>query len=255
MRLYSWNVNGIRAAARYGLLEWLAAVQPDVLCLQETRAQPDQLPPALREPAGYTSYWSAAERPGYSGVATFARVPVAAWRAGFGIDHFDREGRVVMTDLGDFDLYNVYFPNGKASPERLAYKLAFYEAFWEHVESRARAGRPVIFCGDVNTAHHPIDLARPKANETISGFLPEERVYLDRWRAGGWIDSFRHVYPDRRDAYSWWTRRLKARERNIGWRIDYVFVHESLAARITDAGICPEVAGSDHCPVWLEIAE
>ncbi|HEX2172184.1 MAG TPA: exodeoxyribonuclease III [Dehalococcoidia bacterium] len=192
MRIASWNVNGIRAAARQGFLDWLAAAAPDVVCVQETRADPAVLPDALIRPTGYHSYWAVAEKKGYSGVATYSRAPVRCWRAGLGIDRFDREGRVVVTDLGDFDLYNVYFPNGRLSPERLAYKLDFYTAFLDHVNDRVRSGRPVIFCGDVNTAHRPIDLARPKPNGIFSGFLPEERAHLDRWLDDGWIDAFRH---------------------------------------------------------------
>jgi exodeoxyribonuclease-3 len=202
---------------------------------------------------GYSSYWAAADRAGYSGVATFCREPSYGWTAGLGVERFDTEGRVLITDLGEFDLYNVYFPNGKASPERLAYKLDFYAAFLDHIDARAQAGSPIVFCGDVNTAHRPIDLARPKANEKFSGFLPEERACLDRWEAHGWIDCFRSLHPDARDAYTWWSTRTNARSHNVGWRLDYVFVHVSLLDHVKDAGICPDVLGSDHCPVWLEL--
>ena len=252
MRLYSWNVNGIRAAHNKGLLDWLAATRPDLLCLQETKAEPAQLSPALLAPAGYQSYWAAAEKKGYSGVASFSKTSVSH-RVGLGIDHFDREGRVLVTEHDDFDLYNVYFPNGKASPDRLAYTLDFYTAFLGHINARVQAGRQVIFCGDVNTAHRAVDLARPKENEKISGFLPEERAHLDQWRAHGWVDAFRHIHPERRDAYSWWSLRSGARERNVGWRIDYFFVHESFLPRVKDAGIATDVMGADHCPVWLEL--
>lgn len=254
MRLYSWNVNGIRAAARKGLLEWLAAEQPEVLCLQETKADPLLLTPDLVSPPGYQSYWAVASRKGYSGVATYSRLPVVAARTGLDPHHLDDEGRVVATDLGDFDLYNVYFPNSGKGPERLAYKLAFYTAFFEHVEERRRAGRPVVFCGDVNTAHRPIDLARPKPNEKTAGFLPEERAWLDHVVEQGWVDTFRHHYPDAAGVYSWWDQRFDARSRNVGWRIDYFFVHRDFLPRVSDAGICPTIMGSDHCPVWLELA-
>jgi exodeoxyribonuclease-3 len=255
MRLYSWNVNGLRAAVKRGLLEWLLATRPDVLCLQETRVAPAVLSPAVLHPDGYRSYWAVASRSGYSGVATYCRRPVTAWHAGLALPHFDAEGRVLMTDLGDFELYNVYFPNGKLGPERLAYKLDFYAAFLSYVDARARAGRGVIFGGDVNTAHRPIDLARPKDNAKTSGFLAEERAWLDRWLAHGWVDSYRHCHPDAQGAYSWWDLRTGARARNVGWRLDYFFVHATLLPRVRDAGLSPEVMGADHCPVWLELAD
>jgi exodeoxyribonuclease-3 len=253
VRLVSWNINGIRAAVNKGLLDYLETCGADVVCFQETKADPTALSPAVLFPPGYQSYWSAAQKPGYSGVATYSRLPVTGWHAGMGIEHFDVEGRVVVTDLGAFDLYNVYFPNGDRSGERLAYKLDFYAAFLEHVNARVKAGRPVIFCGDVNTAHQPIDLARPKENAKRSGFLPEERAWIDACVAAGWVDTFRLLYPEQAEAYSWWDQRTGARARNIGWRIDYFFVPQGLADRVKDAGINPEVIGSDHCPVWLEI--
>lgn len=255
MRLVSWNVNGIRAIAKKGFLDWLAVARPDVLCLQETRADADALPASLTHPPGYESYWARGERTGYCGVATYTTWPVTAWQAGFGVERFDREGRVLKTDLAAFELYNVYFPNGRASDERLAYKLDFYEAFLEHVDGRVRAGREVVFCGDINTAHRPIDLARPKANETSSGFLPIERAWLDRCLEHGWIDSFRLLHPDAAGAYSWWTMRTNARAQNVGWRLDAFFVSPGLRDRVIGAGLSPEVMGSDHCPVWLELAE
>jgi exodeoxyribonuclease-3 len=255
VKLYSWNVNGIRSAMRKGLLEWIQAEQPDALCLQETKAAPSDLPEPALHPAGYESYWSVAQRKGYSGVATYTSQPATTWSAGLGIERFDSDGRVVMTQIQDIELYNVYFPNGKASPERLAFKLEFYAAFLEFVDARAAAGNSVIFCGDVNTAHREIDIARPKDNEKISGFLPEERICLDRWCEGGWVDSFRHLNPDLRDAYSWWSMRTGARTRNVGWRLDYFFVHQSLVPRIKAAGISADVTGADHCPVWLELKD
>jgi exodeoxyribonuclease-3 len=253
LRLFSWNVNGVRAAAGKGLLEWIAGEQPDVLCLQETKAAAATLPDILLRPGGYESYWVHALRKGYSGVATYCRLPVRSWSGGLAEERFDAEGRVLMTDFGDFELYNVYFPNGQASPERLAYKLAFYAAFLQHVDARAAAGHSVIFCGDVNTAHREIDLAHPKANEKYSGFLPEERRCLDLWAEHGWVDSFRYCYPETREAYSWWSFRADARARNIGWRLDYFFVHRSMLDRVDGAGIAHGVAGADHCPVWLDL--
>jgi exodeoxyribonuclease-3 len=255
MRLYSWNVNGLRAAVSKGLPGWLASLQPDVLCLQETRCGPDDLPEELRRIAGYHSTWAPATRQGYSGVVTFSRLPPVAWRAGLGIARFDAEGRVLATDLGGLELYNVYCPNGRRGPDRLAYKLAFYAAFLEHVDARAAAGRAVVFGGDVNTAHRPMDLARPSENARSSGFLPEERAWLDRWREHGWVDTFRLCHPEVRGAYTWWDQRTGPRARNAGWRLDYIFVHEHLVRRVGAAGIAPEVPGSDHCPVWLELAD
>ena len=253
MKIYSWNVNGIRAAVARGFLTWLATAKPDVVCLQETKAARGDLSDSVIEPPGYASYWAEGQRRGYSGVATYSRQAPAGWYAGLGIEHFDADARVVVTDFGDFELYNVYFPNGKASPERLKFKLDFYAAFLEQVDARVKSGHPVIFCGDVNTAHKDIDLARPKENQMISGFLPEECACLDTWVEHGWVDSFRQFYPDAPEAYSWWSMRTRARDRNIGWRLDYFFVHESLIKRVKGAGIDSDVLGADHCPVWIEI--
>ncbi len=253
MRIYSWNVNGIRAAAARGFLAWLGAEKPDIVCLQETKAMRADLPEVVVEPAGYASFWAEGQRRGYSGVATYCRQKPKSWHAGLEIERFDAEGRVVITDFGEFELYNVYFPNGKGGPERLKFKFDFYAAFLEHVDERVKQGHPVIFCGDVNTAHKDIDLARPKENQKISGFLPEECVCLDSWIEHGWVDSFRQLHPDAREAYSWWSMRTRARDRNIGWRLDYFFVHESLMPRVKSAGIASDVLGADHCPVWLEI--
>jgi exodeoxyribonuclease-3 len=253
VRLYSWNVNGIRSAVRRGFLTWLQETRPDVLCLQETKADRQDLPDEVIAPSGYESYWAQGQRRGYSGVATYTRRPPKSWRAGLGIERFDVDARVVVTDVGDFELYNVYFPNGKASLDRLQLKFDFYSAFLEQIDGRVAGGRPVIFCGDVNTAHHEIDIARPKENRKVSGFLPDECACLDTWVEHGWLDSFRHFHPNERDAYSWWSMRTGARKRNIGWRLDYFFVHESLLPRVRGAGIDAEVFGADHCPVWLEI--
>jgi exodeoxyribonuclease-3 len=254
MRLYSWNINGIRAAASKGLEHWLAGTRPDVLCLQETRADPASLPDRLRHIGGYHGYWAPPWKPGYGGVATFCRQPASAWHAGLDA-RFDDEGRVLVTQIGDTSLYNVYFPNGKASAARLAYKLAFYAAFLDHVDAQLAAGKCVVFCGDVNTAHQPIDLARPAESARRSGFLPEERAWLDKWVAHGWIDTFRHVHPVTAGAYTWWDMRTQARTRNVGWRLDYCFIHMSHVERVRDAGIAADATGSDHCPIWLELAD
>ena len=251
MRIYSWNINGIRAAMRKGMATWLAEAQPDILCLQETRLDAAVVPEELRTLHGYHTFWSPLRRPGYGGVATFSREEPLAWRVGIGSPDFDDEARVLVTDYPSFTIYNVYFPNGRSSPERLAYKLAFYEAFQRHVDAQVRNGRCLIVCGDVNTAHQDLDIAHPQRHRHDSGFLPEERAWLDRFTASGWVDTFRYFHPDQAGAYTWWYP--TARDRNVGWRLDYSFVPESCLSRVVDAGISPEVRGSDHCPIWLDL--
>ncbi len=253
IKLLSWNVNGIRAAYKKGLLEWLNTESPDILCTQETKARPEQLVKKLQNPEGYHAYWDWAEiKKGYSGVSVFSREEPLAVRRGMGIKKFDEEGRVLQLDFPDFILFNVYFPNGKKDNERLQYKMDFYDAFLDHVESLRKNEKPVIFVGDVNTAHNEIDLARPKENEQESGFLRIERDWIDKVVEKGYMDSFRHKHPDE-VRYSWWDLKSRARERNVGWRIDYVFVCEELIGRVEDAFILTEVMGSDHCPVGIDL--
>jgi exodeoxyribonuclease-3 len=245
-------VNGIRAAIRKGLWEWLDADAPDILCLQETRIQPNQVASEVRQPPGYHTFWHAAERKGYSGVATFCREQPLDVHEGFHQPAFDIEGRVLRTEHAGFTLLNVYFPNGTRGQHRVAFKIEFYDALLAFcVELRAQ-GHRLIVCGDYNTAHEPIDLARPKQNVKTSGFLPEEREALGRWLDQGFVDVYRHLHPDRQE-YSWWTYRSGARARNVGWRIDYFLVAEELLASVQDARILGDVLGSDHCPVELEI--
>ncbi len=250
MRLLSWNVNGIRAVERKGHLEQLLQTAPDVLCLQETKAMPEQLGESLRSPAGYHSYWESSNRKGYSGVSLFSREQPLEVRSGFGIERFDIEGRTLVARYPAFTLFNVYFPNGKANQERLDYKLDFYNAFLEHIASLRERGERLVICGDYNTAHQEIDLARPKDNSKESGFLPVEREWMDRLVAAGFIDTFRMFHAEG-DRYSWWDLKSRARERNVGWRIDYFFVSDNLRDDIVDADIHAEVEGSDHCPVSL----
>ncbi|MBD3421649.1 MAG: exodeoxyribonuclease III [Chitinivibrionales bacterium] len=250
IRLISWNVNGIRAAYKKGLLDWFAGEEPDILCLQETKAHPDQLTNDVRNVAGYSSYFSSAEKKGYSGVAIYSREEPVEVEYGFGKKQFDTEGRSLIAHFEDFTLYNVYFPNGKASPERLAYKLAFYDVFARHVEKLRKAGRNIVICGDVNTAHKEIDLARPKANEKTSGFLPVERAWIDSFLARGYIDIFR-TYCRKPEKYTWWDQKTGARKRNVGWRIDYFYISESLRKMAVSASILHDVMGSDHCPIDL----
>lgn len=253
MKMLSWNVNGIRAAQRKGFVDWFAQEAPDVLSIQETKASPEQLAAELTEVPGYHVYFSSAQRKGYSGVATYTRVEPQDVAHGFSIEKFDSEGRILRMDYGDFLLFNIYFPNGKSSDERLEYKMEFYDAFLDYVGKLRREGRNVVVCGDVNTAHKEIDLARPKENEKISGFLPEERAWMDTFLEHGFVDTFRQFNQEPNN-YSWWDTMTRARERNVGWRIDYFFADTDFAPRLTDAFILPDVIGSDHCPVGIEIS-
>lgn len=254
MKFVSWNVNGLRAAAKKGFLEWLYETEPDFLGLQETKAEAVQLPEVVRSPKGYYAHFSHSKgRKGYSGVALYSKTKPDKVEYGIGIPGFDDEGRVVIGHFGDVVLLNIYFPNGGGGPERLKYKLEFYDAFLDYIEKLRKKGKKVIFCGDVNTAHEEIDLARPKENEKNTGFLPEERAWIDELINHGYVDTFRHFYPRKAGAYSYWDMKTAARERNVGWRIDYFFVAPELVSKISAVGISENVYGSDHCPVWLEM--
>ncbi len=253
MRLLSWNVNGIRAAQRKGFVDWVSQIGPDILCIQETKASPEQLSEELTAMPGYHVYFSSAERKGYSGVATYSNVKPQDVAHGFGIEKFDNEGRILRMDYADFTLFNIYFPNGKSSEERLDYKMEFYDAFLEHLGQLKRQGRNVVICGDVNTAHKEIDLARPKPNEKISGFLPVERAWMDQWISHGYVDTLR-MFNKEPGQYSWWDARGGGRSKNVGWRIDYFFVSESMKDKVTGAFIMPDVMGSDHCPIGIDLA-
>ena len=253
MRLISWNVNGIRAAHKKGFLEWVESEQPDVLCLQETKAHESQLPTALKDVDGYRVWFSQPERKGYSGVALYTRQEPRNVSFGLGVERFDNEGRTVVADYDDFVLLGIYFPNGKRSADRLRYKMEFYDAFLDYVENLRREGRNVVVCGDVNTAHKEIDLARPKENEKISGFLPEERAWMDKFIEHGYVDTFRQFNQEPGN-YSWWDTMTRARERNVGWRIDYFFTDSDFASNLSDAFILPDVMGSDHCPVGIIVS-
>lgn len=253
MRLLSWNVNGIRAAQRKGFVDWVSQIGPDILCIQETKASPEQLSEELTAMPGYHVYFSSAERKGYSGVATYSNVKPQDVAHGLGIEKFDNEGRILRMDYADFTLFNIYFPNGKNSEERLDYKMEFYDAFLEHLGQLKRQGRNVVICGDVNTAHKEIDLARPKPNEKISGFLPVERAWMDQWVSHGYVDTLR-MFNQEPGQYSWWDARGGGRSKNVGWRIDYFFVSESMKDKVTGAFIMPDVMGSDHCPIGIDLA-
>ncbi len=250
MILVSWNVNGLRAAWKKGFLDFLESQKADVVCVQETKVQADQLTEEMRAPAGYRSYWSFAEKKGYSGVVTYLQTEPVHVSTTFASPALDIEGRIVHTELPDFHLVNVYFPNGGMSPERLAHKLTFYDAFLPLTEGFRRRGKGVIVCGDVNTAHTEIDLARPKENEKTSGFMPAEREWVTRFIGAGYCDTFRIFTPEA-GHYTWWDMKTGARARNVGWRIDYFFVSEELRERVKSAAILPAIQGSDHCPITL----
>ncbi|GAB4212658.1 MAG: exodeoxyribonuclease III [Sandaracinaceae bacterium] len=256
MRLVSWNVNGIRAVASKGFGDWLRAERADVIGLQETRATPAQVPAELREPEGFSTHFVAAERPGYSGVALYARRPIDHVETSLGVRTFDVEGRVQIARFGALTVVNAYFPNGSGQDRdnaRVPYKLRFYRRLYTLLEEKKAAGAPIVVMGDFNTAPHPIDLARPKENEKTSGFLPEEREELARWLRSGWVDSFRHFHPHLEGQYSWWSQRFGVRARNIGWRIDLALVSPGALPHLRAAAIHPEVLGSDHCPISLEL--
>jgi exodeoxyribonuclease-3 len=252
LKLLCWNVNGLRAVANKGFLEWLHREQPDILCLNETKAQPEQLDQALREPEGYQVYWSNPEKKGYGGVATLTREKPLRVEQDFSSQgiKFDVEGRLILAQYPGFTLLNIYFPNGKKDEIRLKYKMDFYDAFLRFVESLKEKQDRVVVCGDFNTAHKEIDLARPKENEKVSGFLPMERAWMDEFVARGYVDTFR-LFNQQPGQYSWWDMKSRARDRNVGWRIDYFFVTKELVSHVTKAFIMPEVTGSDHCPVGM----
>lgn len=252
MRIYSWNVNGIRAIQGKGFLEWFRREEPDILCLQETKVQMDQLSQSLLNVEGYHSFWSCAEQKGYSGVAVYSKAKPLAVDYGFGIEKFDSEGRIIVADYGYFTLLNIYFPNGQMSEERLQYKLDFYDATLDYCDKLVSQGKKLVISGDYNTAHREIDLKNPKSNEDRSGFLPIERQWFDKFISHGYIDTYRYLYPEKVE-YSWWSYRFKARERNAGWRIDYHFISKNLLDALQDAAILTHVTGSDHCPVTLTL--
>jgi len=254
MRIVSWNVNGLRACAKKGFLDVLNASKADVMTLQEVRAFPEQLPDDIRQPAGWHTAFSAAERPGYSGVAIYSRRAPDRVESLLGDSRFDVEGRLLIAFYGRLAVASVYFPKGSGKERdnsRVPYKLDFYRTVFDRVEQLRRRG-PVFVTGDYNTAVEEIDLARPKTNQKSSGFLPEERDELRRWLAAGWVDVFRRQHPDEPGHYTWWRQFGGARENNVGWRIDYVLASPSAAKRVKDAFIWPDVAGSDHCPVGVD---
>lgn len=253
MKIISWNVNGIRAVAKKGLLDFLSDQDPDAFCVQETKAHPEQVPPEVTEAMAPISYWSSAQRAGYSGTATFLKEKPVEVHKGIGIKKFDSEGRFVVTDHGDFLLYNVYFPNGGSGPERHDFKQEFLKKFTKHLSKKIEEGREVILVGDYNVAHQKIDVHDPVRLSKESGFLPEERKWFSDFLDIGFIDGFRFFYPEDPHRYTWWSYREKAREGNRGWRIDYACFTQGLKKKVKKCYHLEDQMGSDHCPLVLEI--
>ena len=253
MHILSWNVNGIRSVLKSGFREWFAEAQPDILCLQESRAMPEDIDEADRAPKGYVSFWNPAQKKGYSGTATFVKSKYAPLSVGtLGLPEFDNEGRVQVLEFKDFTILNAYWPNSQDQRTRIGYKLSFVEAMTNHASALVKQGKHVILCGDFNIAHTEIDLARPKDNENSPGYYIEEREAMAKLLGAGYADTFRH-HNKETGHYSWWSYRTRARDRNIGWRIDYHCVNNDFLPRVKRAWIANDVFGSDHCPVGIEI--
>jgi exodeoxyribonuclease-3 len=257
MNIISWNVNGIRAVEKKGFNEWLENEAPDMLCLQETKAEPCQLSDNLKSPRDkdgipYKTFWASAKKKGYSGTAIFTKVEPLDVQF-LGIKEFDDEGRVLQAFYRDFVLISAYFPNSQDGGARLPYKLDFCAAMLELCGKLSAEGKSFILCGDYNIAHKPIDLAHPKENEGNAGYLPEERAWMDVFTASSFVDTFRHFHPDEPDNYTWWSYRAEARKKNIGWRIDYLCVDKKFLPKVESSVIMPEITGSDHCPVKLSV--
>jgi exodeoxyribonuclease-3 len=257
MKLLSWNVNGLRAVSEKGFLPWLERSEADVVCLQEIKAHPEQVPPSVREPQGFEGFWNPARKPGYSGVAIFSRIrPLTVTRGfeqGAVTEAFDSEGRVLTAEYSDFFLVNAYFPNSQRDHARLPFKLEFCSAMDRHLHTLRSRGKAVILCGDWNICHREIDLRNPKQNENNAGFLPQERAWIDSLLKSGWRDAFRQFEPGG-GHYTWWSYRPGVREKNIGWRLDYHVINEEHVGRLRRAWHEPNVLGSDHCPVGIELS-
>jgi len=252
MNIISWNVNGIRAVAKRGDWKFFEQVNADIFCIQETKAEPGQILEEVRNPKGYHSAfsWSKVKK-GYSGVGVYSKEKPIRIIDGLGVKEFDDEGRLLEVHFKDFVLWNVYFPNGGGGAHRIDYKMRFYDAFLARIDVVRKAGKSIVFTGDVNTAHEAIDLARPKENEKNTGFLPEERAWLDEVVSHGYVDVFRKLYPNKIGVYSYWDMKTAARNRNVGWRIDYFFVSQDLMPKVKECRILSDVYGSDHCPIEL----
>ena len=254
MRIITWNVNGLRAAMKKGAWEWLRSQEADVICLQEIKVRPEQLSEEQhRSFLPYQAIWNPAGKPGYSGVVTFLRDTDHATIIGSGNHIFDVEGRGIQSRHPGFVLFNTYFPSGQRGYERVNYKLNFYAHLLEICDRLHAAGEKIVICGDFNTAHRDIDLRYPKQNQKTSGFLPEERAWIDEVISSGYTDVFRHLNPHKKDAYTYWDMKTFARDRNVGWRIDYFFITADLLPKVKNMKILTEVFGSDHCPIMMEI--
>ena len=253
MKIITWNVNGIRACAKKGLQDFIKTTRPDIFCIQETKAHIDQVEDAIKKLGYDFSYWSSAQRKGYSGVATFLHKEPREVKIGWGQNEYDSEGRIVMTDHGAFDLYNIYFPNGGSGDVRHNFKQGFLKDLNNHLAEKIKKGREIIVVGDYNVAHKEVDVYDPVRLSKESGFLPEEREWFESFLKLGFVDTYRHFYPDEKNKYSWWSYRELARISNRGWRIDYICVTKGLVNKLKSAQILNEVEGSDHCPVAIEI--
>lgn len=253
MRIISWNVNGLRALLSKGVLNQVLDLSPDILSLQEIKVRKDQLThQQLHEFQGFQGFWNSAERPGYSGVVNFCKIQPESVDPSLGEDRFDKEGRSIRLDYGNLALFNLYVPNGQRDQGRLNYKLDFYARLLELCDDLHENDKQVILYGDMNTAHKPIDLRHSKQNEKTSGFLPEERAWIDEYLRHGFVDIFRDLFPDKVQ-YTWWTYRLNARQRDIGWRLDYFLISKSLVEKVVNVEIYTDIMGSDHCPIGLEV--
>ena len=250
MRITTWNVNGFRAALKKNAFTWVPEIDPDILCLQEIKVQLDQLTDDQAKINSYEGVWNPAERKGYSGTASFYKSAPDEIEKGLGVEVFDTEGRVIRFRMGDIYLYNIYFPNGGQENKRVPFKLDFYAQLLEICDDLHQQGKEIIITGDFNTAHNEIDLANPKSNKKNTGFLPEERVWIDKYLEHGFVDAFRVLHPEE-EVYTWWTYRFNSRERDVGWRLDYFLVSEGLMPRVADVVIHGDIMGSDHCPVSL----
>lgn len=252
MKIITYNVNGLRSVLTKGWAQWLQSVNPDVVCLQETKASPEQLDLTLFENMGYHHYWHSAQKKGYSGVSIFTKKKPTHIEIGCGIKDYDNEGRVLRVDFGDVSVMSVYMPSGSSGEERQAYKMQWIADFKKYIDELKKKRKKLIICGDYNICHRAIDIHNPVSNAKSSGFLPEEREWMEQFINGGFIDTFRHFNKDPHH-YTWWTYRFGAREKNLGWRIDYTLVSQTLEKKLQRCVILPDAKHSDHCPVLLEI--
>jgi exodeoxyribonuclease-3 len=254
MKIISYNTNGIRAALKKGFIDWMKTSDVDIICLQETKANKEDVPYHDIEALGYETYWFSAQKKGYSGVAVFTKIKPDFVEYGHKVDQSDFEGRAIRLDFKDITLINAYFPSGTSGDERQAYKYQWLDEMFDYLNDLKKQRPNIILLGDYNIAHNPIDIHDPKGNKNSSGFLPEERAWMDKFLNSGWIDTFRYKYPDATGAYSWWSQRFPTvRLQNKGWRIDYICVTNTIENKIIDAGILPDVKHSDHCPIFLHL--